>query len=69
MIPIMDFQERSVKGPVMKADDFDLEFAFKVRALAAEYEIKYDPEQLVVDDRTADAVFHAAVDLLAEIGL
>lgn len=69
MIPIMDFQDRSVKGPVMKADDFDLEFAFKVRDLVAEYDIKYDPERLVVDDRTADAVFHAAVDLLAEIGL
>jgi len=69
MIPLMDFQDRSVKGPVMQADDFDLEFAFKVRELAAEYEIKYDPEQLVVDDRTADAVFHAAVRLLADIGL
>jgi methylamine--corrinoid protein Co-methyltransferase len=69
MIPIIDFQERSVRGPVMKADDFDLEFAFKVRDLVAEYEIKYDPQQLVVDDRSADAVFHAGVDLLADIGL
>ncbi|MFN8626137.1 MAG: monomethylamine:corrinoid methyltransferase [Candidatus Binatia bacterium] len=69
MIPIMDFQDRSVTGPVMKADDFDLEFAFKVRALVADYGIKYDPTQLVVDDRTADAVFHAGVQLLAEIGL
>lgn len=69
MIPLIDFQERSVKGPVMKADDFDLEFAFKVRELVAEYEITYDPERLVVDDRTADAVFRAAIDLLADIGL
>jgi methylamine--corrinoid protein Co-methyltransferase len=69
MIPLIDFQERAVRGPVMEADDFDLEFAFKVRELVAEYEIKYDPEQLVIDDRTADAVFRAAVDLLAEIGL
>jgi hypothetical protein len=69
MIPLIDFQNRAVKGPVMKADDFDLDFAFKVRDLVAKYEIKYDPQQLVVDDRTADAVFHAAVDLLAEIGL
>ncbi len=69
MIPITDFQDRSAKGPVMKADDFDLDFAFKVRDLVAQHEIRYDPESLVVDDRTADAVFHAAVDLLAEIGL
>ena len=26
MIPIMEFQGRSLKGPVMKADDFDLAF-------------------------------------------
>lgn len=69
MIPLLEFQKRSVRGPVMKADDFDLELAFKVRELVAEYEIRYDPEQLIVDDRTADAVFLAAVDLLAEIGL
>jgi methylamine---corrinoid protein Co-methyltransferase len=69
MIPLIDFQNRAVKGPVMKADDFDLDFAFKVRDLVAEYDIKYDAQQLVVDDRTADAVFRAAVDLLADIGL
>ncbi|MBP1687843.1 MAG: methylamine---corrinoid protein Co-methyltransferase [Deltaproteobacteria bacterium] len=69
MIPIMDFQDRCSRGPVMQADDFDLELAFKVRELVAEYDIKYDPGNLVVSDRTADAIFHAAVDLLADIGL
>jgi len=69
MIPLLEFQERCVKGPVMQADDFDLEFAFKVRELVAEYDIKYDPEQLIVDDRTADAIFEAAVVLLADVGL
>jgi methylamine--corrinoid protein Co-methyltransferase len=69
MIPIMDFQRRAATGPVMKADDFDIEFAMKVRELVAKYEIVYDPEQLVVDDATADAVFQAGVELLAEIGL
>ena len=69
MIPILDFQRRATTGPVMKADDFDIDFAMKVRELVARYDIKYDPEQLVVDDRTADAVFEAGVDLLAEIGL
>jgi len=69
MIPIIDFQRRSVAGPVTKADDFDLEFSFKVRELVDKYGIGYDPEQLVVDDATADAVFEAGVELLAEIGL
>lgn len=69
MIPIIDFQRRALTGPVMKADEFDLQFAMKVRELVAAYEIRYTPEEIIPDDRTADAVFHAAVDLLAEVGL
>jgi hypothetical protein len=41
----------------------------KVRELVAKHEIRYDAKQLVVDDRTADAVFEAGIDLLADIGL
>jgi len=69
MIPLMDFQERALQGPVMKADEFDMSFAMKVREVVNEYGIKYDPEVLVVDDRTADAVFQAGVDLLTDVGL
>ncbi len=69
MIPIIDFQDRSLNGPVMKAEDFDLSFAMKVRELVEKYEIKQVPDQLVVDDKTADSVFNAGVDLLADIGL
>lgn len=69
MIPILDFQRRSLTGSVMKSDDFDLAFAGRLRELVAQYEIKYDPEAFIVDDRTADAVFHAGVALLADIGL
>lgn len=69
MIPIIDFQQRALHGPVMKADEFDLEFSMKLRELVAKHNIKYNPEQLIVDDATADAVFHAGVELLAEIGL
>ncbi len=69
MIPIMEFQERSLKGPVMKGTQFDLAFAKKVRELVGKYEIKYDPDELIVDDKTADAVFEAGVELLADVGL
>jgi methylamine--corrinoid protein Co-methyltransferase len=69
MIPLMDFQRRAMTGPVSKADDFDLDFAFKVRELVDKYEIRFDPMQMIVDDRTADAVFHAGVELLADVGL
>ena len=69
MIPIMEFQGRSLKGPVMKSTQFDLAFAKKVRELVAKYEIQYNPEELIVDDKTADAVFEAGVELLSEVGL
>jgi methylamine--corrinoid protein Co-methyltransferase len=69
MIPIMEFQNRSLKGPVMKADEFDLAFSMKVREIVAKYNIEYNPEELICDDATADAVFQAGVELLADIGL
>ena len=69
MIPLMDFQERALTGSVMKADEFDMAFAMKVREAVKEYGIEYDPEKLTIDDKTADAVFQAGVDLLAEVGL
>ncbi len=69
MIPIIDFQERVLTGPVMKSDEFDLEFSMKVRELTAKHNIKYNPDEIVVDDATADAVFQAGMELLAEIGI
>ena len=69
MIPIMEFQDRCLKGPVMKADDFDLAFAMKVRELVEKYDIKYSPDELICDDATADAVFKAGLELLVDIGL
>jgi len=65
----MDLQERSLNGPVMKADEFDLAFSMKIRELVAKHDIKYIPEEFIIDDRMADAVFHAGVELLADIGL
>ena len=69
MIPLLDFQERSLRGKVMKAQDFDLAFAMKLRELVKRYGISFDPDRLIVDDDTADAVFNAGVDPLAETGL
>ena len=69
MIPIMDFQERSLKGPVKKSTEFDLAYAKKVRELVDKYDIQYNPDELIVDDATADAIFQAGVELLAEVGL
>ena len=69
MIPLLDFEKRSLRGKVMKTQDFDLAFAMKVRELVERHRISFDPDRLIVDDETADAVFNAGVDLLAEIGL
>ncbi len=65
----MEFQKRSLTGPVMKADEFDMNFSSRIRELVTKYEIKYNPEEVVVDDATADAVFQAGVELLADVGL
>src|SRR3972149_4990013 len=40
-----------------------------VRGRVPRSAIRYDPEQLIVDDSTADAVFHAGIELLASVGL
>jgi len=69
MIPIMSFQDRALTGPVMKTTQFDLAFSKRIRELVAEHQIVYDSEMLIVDDKTADAIFEAAVKLLADVGL
>lgn len=69
MIPMIEFQNRNLDGPVMEAMEFDVAFSRKVRELVDKYEIKYEPEQPVCDDKTADAIFHAGVELLVDIGI
>lgn len=69
MIPVLEFEKRALEGPVMKMDEFDLALTKTVRKLVKKYELKYNPEELFVNDDTADKVFQAGVELLAEIGL
>jgi methylamine--corrinoid protein Co-methyltransferase len=69
MIPLIDFQDRSLKGPVMKADKFDLAFAMKVREVVEKYNIKYTPEEMLAEESIGDAVFQAGVDVLEAVGL
>lgn len=69
MIPITDFQQRALSGPVMKEQEFDMMFGRKVRQVVSRYDIKYEPERIIADDGRADAVFEGGVDLLAEVGL
>ena len=72
MIGTRDILERSLTGPVMKERDFDLGFAKKLRQLYADAtgsRAVPDPDRVIPDDETADLVFAAAVELLAEVGL
>lgn len=69
MIPIIDFERRSKEGPLMKTDEFDLNFTKKVRELVKKYSITYNPEELIVEESTADVVFQAGVELLTDVGL
>ncbi|MCP4633514.1 MAG: monomethylamine:corrinoid methyltransferase, partial [candidate division Zixibacteria bacterium] len=65
MIPLIAFQNRSLNGPVMKPDDFDLAFSMKVREVVEKYDIKRSSDEFVADESTGDAVFKAGVDVLA----
>ncbi len=69
MIPLIAFQNRSLNGPVMKPDDFDLAFSMKVREVVEKYDIKRSSDEIVADESTGDAVFKAGVDVLADVGL
>lgn len=69
MIPISDFQRRSLTGPVMKEQEFDMTFAKKVREIVGRYPIKYNGEEIFADETQTNAIFEAGIDLLAEVGL
>ncbi len=53
----------------MKSTAFDLAFSKKVRELVAKHGIERDPNELIVSDEMADAIFRAGVELLADVGL
>lgn len=70
MLTLLDFQQRSLNGPVMKMEDFDLSIAKKARQIVKKYSsIKFNSEELIVDDETADAVFQAALEFSVETGV
>ncbi|MCL4554672.1 MAG: monomethylamine:corrinoid methyltransferase [Actinobacteria bacterium] len=69
MISVLEFQRRSETGPVMEVNDFDMVVASTMKKLVKKYGITYNPEELVVDDETADKVFQATVEYLSTVGL
>ena len=69
MIPIIDFQKRANNGPITNMQEFDLMLTRKARELVKKYGLKLDINNIIATDETADAVFNAAVEFLAEVGV
>lgn len=60
---------RSLDGPVMREIDFDRKLSQQARLLTSEYSIRFDLEEIVCDDRTADCIWQAALELLSRVGI
>ncbi|HDL64720.1 MAG TPA: monomethylamine:corrinoid methyltransferase [Proteobacteria bacterium] len=68
---LFDIMERSLTGPVMAEEDFDLEVvAMGIRKIVKKYEIKIGDDSLINFDKDlADRVWNAAIEFLAECGV
>lgn len=69
MIPIIDFEKRTHSGPRMTSNDFDDFLMETAMELVEKYDLKFDWNTIIADDERADAVFNAAVEFLAEVGV
>jgi methylamine--corrinoid protein Co-methyltransferase len=69
-INMKEILHRAETGPFCLEKDFDLKILIpEVRRVIKEYEIKFDPENIIPNDNSlADDVFNAALDLYLEIG-
>ena len=66
----MDVLDLAESGPYVEEREFDLRVAKLCRELADEYDIRYEPERVVVeDDSLADSVFEAGLRLASEVGM
>ena len=69
MIPIIDFERRSLTGPAMSNKEFDDNLMYTAMELVEKYDLNFDLDDIIADDERADAVFNAAAEFLAEIGV
>ena len=53
----------------MKEKAFDLKLSARLRQLYEDSHIEYNPDEVIPNDNTADAIFRAAVELLCDVGL
>ena len=71
MPTLIDFLERTVDGPIITEDEFNLQRLIpNVKKLLKEFDIHYLPEDVVpTDDAQADRLFQAASELLLLTGI
>ncbi|MCC6013383.1 MAG: monomethylamine:corrinoid methyltransferase [Candidatus Verstraetearchaeota archaeon] len=71
MITIWEVLDRAETGPYMEEKDFDIKIiAKKCRELVKEYDIKYNPEEIITTDSSlADDLFEAGLRLALEAGI
>lgn len=69
MLALKEFIRRSLNGPIVSEQDFDVKLSRSVRQLVSKYSIALKPPEIICDDATADAIFQASVDLLSQAGL
>jgi len=69
VISILEAQERCQKGPLMEDKQFDRKFNLKLREVSAKLNLKHDLAEVIPPPDLADAIFEAALDFAAEIGL
>jgi methylamine--corrinoid protein Co-methyltransferase len=70
MIDFFEIVKRALNGPYYAEKDFDLKVMVpKLRELVKKYDIRYDPDDPIPnDDKLADDVFQAALELVIETG-
>ena len=70
MINFFEVIKRALNGPYYTERDYDLKVMVpKLRELVKKYDIRYDPENPIPnDDKLADDVFQAALELAAATG-
>lgn len=68
---LLDFMERATTGPILSENDFYMKRLIpNVRKISKEFDIRYTPDDPVPsDDKLADHLFEAAIELLARTGI
>jgi methylamine--corrinoid protein Co-methyltransferase len=70
MLSIFEVLKRADEGEYIKENEFDMKLFRTCSQLVKDYGIKYDPETIVVgDNKMADAVFEAGVQLALKMGM